>query len=97
MSTLVGVVSSLCCHMALVLAFMHLMVFLICDCFCPFFYTKNLIWYETPDQNGQYLLTLLPCFYESNTEGTNFRIVFVCFMLYIMCMFCESPEVTLCG
>ena len=33
-------------------------------------------------------------FYESNTEGTNFRIMFY---VYVMCMFCISPEVTLCG
>ena len=37
--------------------------------------------------------------YESNTEGTNFRIIvmFVCFYIYEMCMFCNSPEVTLRG
>ena len=35
-------------------------------------------------------------FYESNTEGINFRIMFV-FYVYVMCVFCKSPEVTLCG
>ena len=39
---------------------------------------------ETPDRNGQwyqYLLPLFAMFYESNTEGTNFRMMlnFVCF------------------
>ena len=39
---------------------------------------------ETPEWNSQWyqhLLTLFAIFfYESNTEGTNFRIMFVCFM-----------------
>ena len=46
---------------------------------------------ETPDQNGQWfqhLLTLFAILYESNTEGSNFRIIFVCFYVYILCMFC---------
>ena len=30
--------SSTCCHMALVLAFMHWYSNLICNCFCPFFF-----------------------------------------------------------
>ena len=29
-------------------------------------------------------------------KGDNFRIMFVCYV-YVMCMFCISPEVTLCG
>ena len=33
-------------------------------------------------------------FYESNTEGTNFWIMFY---VYVMCMFCKSPEMTLCS
>ena len=33
-------------------------------------------------------------FYESNTKGTNFQIMFY---VYVMCMFCKIPEVTLCG
>ena len=40
---------------------------------------------KTPDQNGQryqHLLTLFAIFYETNTEGTNFRIMFVCFVYY---------------
>ena len=46
---------------------------------------------------NQHLLTLFAffSFNESTTKGTNFRIVFVCFMF--MCMFCKSNEVTLCG
>ena len=39
---------------------------------------------ETLDRNGQryqHLLTLISFFfYESNTEGTNFHIMFVCFI-----------------
>ena len=38
--------------------------------------------------------SFIAIFYESNTEGTNFRIVFY---VYVMCMFCKSPEVTLCS
>ena len=36
---------------------------------------------------------------SSNTEGTNFWIMIVCFNLYVhvMCVFYISPEVTLCG
>ena len=57
----------------------------------------------------QHLLTLFAFFfYRSNTEGTNFRIMFICFtfvkcayfVLYSTCVrfyFMKSPEVTLCG
>ena len=47
-STLVGGMCNICCRMALVLAFISLciyVVFLICDCFCPFFFLIFLIWY----------------------------------------------------
>ena len=65
-----------------------------------------------PDRNGQWcqhLLTVFAIFYESDTKGTTFRIMFVCFMFFVMCMFCivfnlcakfelvKSPEVTLSG
>ena len=64
-----------------------------------------------PDRNGQWhqhLLTLFFLFYESNTEGANFRIVFICFtfvtrasfVVYSTCVrfdLVKSPEVTLCG
>ena len=64
-----------------------------------------------PDRNSQWyqhLLTLFSNFSESNTEGTNFRIMFM-FYVSKMCMFCivlnlcniwssEKPwGVTLCG
>ena len=63
-----------------------------------------------PDRNGQWyqhLLSLFTIFYESDTEGTNFWIMFVCFTCMSMCMFCivlnlcakfelvKSPELTL--
>ena len=94
MSTLRGGMCSICCHMALVLAYMHLysifnLRLLLSILFYHFFQSGI----ETPDQNG-HLLTLLPFFYESNTEGTNF---WTMFYVYVKCMFYKSPEVTLCG
>ena len=68
------------------LTFMQLyIVFLICDFFCPFFFFPLILFsgIETPDQNGhwyQQLLTWFAIVYKSNTEGTNFPIMFVCFM-----------------
>ena len=56
-------------------------VFLICDCFCPFFsiiFFKSGI--ETPDRNDQWhqhFLTLFANFYESNTEWANFWVMFI--------------------
>ena len=106
MSALVGDICSVCCHMPLALAFMLLYtVFIICDCYCPFFtffiFVKAGI--ETPDRNGQWyqlLLTLFAIFYESNTEGTNFRIMFVCnnvsglYNVHALCYTRDSPETT---
>ena len=90
MSTLVCGMCSVCCHMALV--FMHYIVFFICDCFCPFFFITDT---DMPDRNGQcyqyqHLLTLFAMLYESNTEGTNFRSMFICFSF----VFCSRPDMT---
>ena len=54
---------------------------LICDCFCPFLSIFFKSASATQDRTGQWyqhLLTLFAIFYESNTEGTNFRII-LCF------------------
>ena len=87
-------------------------MFLICDCFCHSFFTIFLTsGIETPDRNSQWyqhLLTLFGIFYESNTEGNNFWIMFICFtFLKCACFvlvstsarfdFVKSPEVTQCG
>ena len=57
----------------------------------------------------QHLLTLFAIFYESYTDGTTFRGMFIMFYVYVMCMFCialnlratlelvKSPEVTMSG
>ena len=91
MSTLVGGVCSICCHMVLVLlAFMHLYSILNLQLFLsiPF---SNFLKYgiETPDRNGQWyehFLTLFAIFYKSSTERT---MDYVCmFYVYVMCMFC---------
>ena len=64
-----------------------------------------------PDRNGQWyqhLLTLVPLFFCSNTEGTNFRFMFICFTFvkcacFVLYSTCASPdlvksrEVTLLG
>ena len=41
-----------------------------------------------PDRNGQYqhVLTLFAIFYDSNTEGTNFGIMFICFT-FVKCAY----------
>ena len=88
-------------------------VFLICDCFCAFFFLFLFLQSdtETADRNGQWyqhLLTLFASYYENNTEGTNFRIMFICFtfvkcacfVLYSTCVrfsLVKSPEATLYG
>ena len=103
MSTLVGgIMYSICIYT----------VFLICNCFCPFFFfiLKNLILkrHTKKGQWYQHLLTVFVNLYKSNTEGTNFRIMFICltfvkcacFVLYSTCLRFElvkSPEVTVCG
>ena len=86
MSTLVGGMCSMCCHMELVLAFMHLYSIFNLQLFLSILFTfffKSGI--ETPDRNGQWyhyqhLLTLFAISYKSYTEGSNFQIMFVCFM-----------------
>ena len=51
---------------------------------------------ETPDRNGQwyqYLLTLFAIFYESNTEGSNFQIMFIYVLrLYNVCKVWTSEK-----
>ena len=84
MSILVGGMCSICCHnMALVLSFMHLCsVFNLQLFLFILFYIFKKSGIETPDRNGQWyqhLLILFAILYESNTEGTNFRIMFICF------------------
>ena len=45
-----------------------------------------------PDRNGQHLLSLFAIFYESNTKGTNFRIMFC--IVFNLCEIwtCEISE-----
>ena len=92
MIILVSGMCSICYHMALVLAFMHLYstVFLICDCFCPFLKTvflKLVLKRQTERSMVPSIVICLEnnCFYKNNSEGTNFRInMFVCFM-FVKC------------
>ena len=83
MSTLVDGMCSICCHVTLVLAFMHLYSIFNLHLFLSIlFYNVLKSGIETPERNGQWyqrLLTLFAIVYESNSEGTNFRIMFVCF------------------
>ena len=83
-------VQDICCHMALALAFMHLYSNVNLRLFSSrvfsillyLFKKNNKSDIETPDRNGQWyqlLRTLIANFHESNTEGTNFQILFVCF------------------
>ena len=111
MSTLVAGMCSICCHMTLVFAFMHLYPIFNLQLSMPILLYIFQSGTETPDRNGQWcqhLLTLVVMFYKSNTEGTNFRIIFVCFaFVYCACfVLCSTvaglelvkrPEVTLCG
>ena len=64
---------------------------------------NRLFGFETPDQNGEWYRHLLYlfafCFYESNTKGINFQMMFY---VYLMCMcatfeLVKSPEVILCS
>ena len=107
MSILVGGMCSIRCHVALVLAFMHLYSIFNCVLSIHFsFFFKSGI--ETPDRNGQWyqhLLTLFAIFYKSSTEGTNFQIMCVRFLRLcnVHVLYCvrfelvKIPEVTLCG
>ena len=103
-STLVGGMCSMCCHMGLVLAFMHLYsIFNLRYFLYILFYNLKKSGIETPNWSSQWyhyqhILTVVAICYESDTdtEGTNFRIMFVC-LCKLMRMFCKSPEVTLCG
>ena len=82
-------------------AFIYI-VFLICDCFYSFFFfylKKSDI--ETPDRKGQWyqhLLTFFVIFYESNTQGTNFRMIclYVLRVYNVHSLYCIpcSPEMT---
>ena len=75
MSTLAGGMCSTCCHMALVLAFMHLHSIFYLQLFLSILLLFFKSGIETPDQNGQryqHLLTLLDIFYKNNTEGVTF-------------------------
>ena len=79
--------------MTLVFVFIIYIIFLICNCFCPFFFIIILIWLKLK-WNGQWyhhyhhLLTLFAIFYEGNTEGTNFRIMFKYIHYYAHVLFC---------
>ena len=90
MSILVGGMCSLCFHMALLTV--YYIVFLICDCFCPFFKNNllNVVLDARPKRSmvpaSPNLFTIF--FYESNTEVTNFWIMFVMFYVDVLCMFC---------
>ena len=88
MCTLVGGMCSMCCHMALVLAFLHLYSIFILRLFVSIFYQHFFSGFETSDRNGewyQHLLTIYVLFYESNTEGTNIRMR----MFYIVFNLCD--------
>ena len=80
MSTLVGGMCSISCHMALVLAFMHYSIFSLQLFLSILFYNYfNLL---LKRQTKRSMVPAFPnfiCFffYESNTEGTNFRIMFI--------------------
>ena len=67
-------------------------VFLICDCFCSCFFIFVKIWYWNARPKRalvQASPNFICFFYESNTEGTNFRIMFIImFHVIILCMFC---------
>ena len=96
-------------HGAKRLDFIHGVQFCFVHSFFNIFYSGM----DTPDQNGQWyqhLQTLFAFFflYASNTEGTNFRIMFICvmfvkcacFVLYSFLVrldLVKSPEVTQCG
>ena len=101
MSILVGGMFSMCCHMALLLPFMHLYSIFNLRLFLSIlFYIKNKSDIETPDRNCQWyqhLQTLFAIFYESNSVWTNFGL---CFVLYSTCVrfdLLKRLDVTLCG
>ena len=102
MSTLVGGMCSLCCHMAVVLAFMHL-----CSIFNLRLFMSILFIYlkksgsETPEQNGQWyqhLLTLFAiCLMRAIPKGQTFGLCLcfplvkcACFLLYSTCVRFDS-------
>ena len=81
MSTVVGDMRSMCCHMALVLVFKNSRGIFNFRLFLSIlFYIKTKTGIETSDQNGPLYQHLLPSFAmlsESNTEKTNIRIMFI--------------------
>ena len=92
MSTLVGGMISICCHMALVLAFMYLYSIFNLQLILSirfFFFFKSGI--ETPDRNGQWyqhLLNLFAIFFtRAIPKGITFGICFLC-LYHVICMFC---------
>ena len=91
MSTLVGGMCSICCHMTPLCIYI---VFLTFSCFCPFFnffflFLKSGI--ETPDQNGQWyqqFQTLFAFFFmRALSKGLTIGLCLYVLLLY-MCMFC---------
>ena len=91
-STLVGGMCSLCCHMTMVLAFMHLYSILHLRLLLSILIYKlfNLVLKrQTETVSGTSISYLyLPFFFlnKSNTTGTNFRIICVCYV-DVLCMF----------
>ena len=77
-----GMCRIICCHMALVLTFIHLYSVFNLRLFLSILKKKKCD-IEMPDWNGQWyqhLLTLFAIFfYESNAKGTEFWIMFICF------------------
>ena len=85
MSTLVGGMFSLCCHMALVLAFMHLYTIFNLRLLLSILTTTTKSSIETPDGNGQWyqhLLTLLPFFMTAIPKGLTVRL---CLCILCLC------------
>ena len=89
MSTLIG---GMCIHAA-IWALCIFIVFLICDCLCPFFFKFFLSDIETPDRNGQtqryqHLLTLWAIFLQERYRKDHHSDYVCMFYIYVMCMFC---------
>ena len=68
-------------------------VFLICDCFCPFYYfifvKSGIEMQDRNDQWYQHLLTLFAIFYvlRAIPKGLTFGLCLYVYV-YVMCMFC---------
>ena len=75
---------------------MHLYIIFNLQLFLSIFIIVLISGIETPDLNGH--LPFFFFFYESNTKGTNFWIMFICFYATsVKFDLVKSPEVTLCG